>query len=430
VTVSPPEVVIADRDAANEQAAACLARCRPQLVDVAPALDVIPGMTSRTILTSGAPLDWHRYEGVHRRAILGGAVFEGLASSMDEAAAAIAAGEIELGACHDHGCVGSVTGVYTASMPVFVVEDAVSRARSFCTIYEGPQRERLTYGVYDDAVAANLVFIREVVAPVLQSALVLTGPIDLFTIVRRALLAGDELHSRNTAATLLFIRELLPAFVDLADADREALKRTTDFLKRSDLFFLHLGMALAKLTADSAHGITGSSVVTAMSASCCEFAIRVSGLGEEWFRAPVPLVEAKVFDGFQPSDVAAMPGESLIMETVGLGGSAAAAAFALQEYSGGTAQSMIRLSDDAHRISIREHPDLTIPYFGGRGTALGIDIFKVVETGIVPKMHAGAANRHGGHIGAGIMTAPIECFVRAMVRHEERYGRLIGRLPS
>ena len=362
-----------------------LASCRPRLVDVAPALEVVPGMTPSTILTSGAPLDPPAYEGVQRSAIIGGALYEGLADSEEDAWEQVIDGRIELRACHDHGCVGSVAGVYTASMPVFVVEDAVGRSsRSFCTIYEGPQRERLTFGVYDEAVAANLRFIRETVAPVLKEVIRHSGPLDLFAVMRRALLAGDELHSRNTAATLFFSRELLAGLIEVSVHAREAVEATAAFIRRSDLFFLHLAMASAKLTADGARDIAGSSIVTAMTASCREFAIRVSGLGSEWFRAPVPLVVAKVFEGFSPDDVAAMPGESLIMETIGLGGSAAAAGFALQNYSGGTASSMIALSENAYRFSVGEHPELTIPYFDGRGTALGIDIFKVVETGIVP----------------------------------------------
>ena len=415
-----------DRHAANDEAVARLAGCRPRLVDVAPAIEVIPGMTPSTILTSGAPLDAAAYEGVHRRAIIGGALFEGLAASEEEAWRRVEEGQIQLRACHDHGCVGSVAGVYTASMPVFVVEDPSSGARSFCTIYEGPQRERLTFGVYDDVVAANLRFLREAVAPVLKDALRHSGPVDLFTVMRRALLAGDELHSRNTAATLFFSREILPGMLEASAHDKGAVASTVEFIARSDLFFLHLAMASAKLTADGAHGVEGSSVVTAMTASCREFSIRVSGLGSEWFRAPVPLVVAKVFEGFSPEDVADMPGESLIMETIGLGGSAAAAAFALQNYSGGTASSMIAMSLNAYQFSVSEHPALTIPFFDGRGTALGIDVFKVVETGVVPRIHAGAANRSGGHIGAGVMTAPLACFEQARRRHTEVYGLAPG----
>lgn len=123
---------------------------------------------------------------------------------------------------------------------------------------------------------------------------------------------GDELHSRNTAAALLLLREIAPALIDLAGshprpaeisealaaitADREwammALYSDSFGLRRllppptvrvpprwgSDYFFLRLSMAAAKATADAAHGIEGSSVITAMGFSCHEFGIRVSVL--------------------------------------------------------------------------------------------------------------------------------------------------------
>lgn len=406
-----PEV--AAREEANLRAVERLATSRPLLVDVAPAGDVIPGLGHSTLLTSGAPLEPEQYTGVQRQAIVGGALFEGLASSPEEAWDAVVGGSIELAACHDHATVGSVAGVCSASMPVFVVEDAESGARGFCLLYEGRQPERLTFGVYNPAVADQLRFLRDVVAPTLHRALAETGPIEVKTVMRRALLAGDELHSRNTAATLFLTRELMPGFLSVARRDHDAVAATLGFIAASDQFFLHVGMASAKLAADSAHGVEGSSVVTAMTASCREFAIRLSGCGPAWFRAPVPIVAAKCFEGFSQDDVAPMPGESLIMETIGLGGSAAAAAFALSNYSGGTAALMRDMSESAYEFSVGEHPELRIPFFDGRGTALGIDAFRVVERGIVPRIHAGAADRRGGHIGAGVMTAPMECFEQA-----------------
>jgi hypothetical protein len=404
---------IAAREDANRRAVERLATSRPLLVDVARAADVIPGMRPSMLLTSGAPLEPEQYTGVQRQAIVGGVLFEGLAASPEEAWDAVLGGAIELSACHDHATVGSVAGVCSASMPVFVVEDADSGARGFCLLYEGRQPERLTFGVYNPAVAAHLRFLRDIVAPTLQKALAATGPIEVKTVMRRALLAGDELHSRNTAATLFLTRELLPGLLSVARREYDDVAATLGFIAASDQFFLHVGMASAKLAADSAHGVEGSSVVTAMTASCREFAIRVSGCGSAWFRAPVPIVAAKCFEGFSQEDVAPMPGESLIMETMGLGGSAAAAAFALSNYSGGTAALMRDMTESAYEFSVGEHPDFRIPFLDGRGTALGIDVFRVVERGRVPRIHAGAADRRGGHIGAGVMTAPMECFEQA-----------------
>jgi len=162
-------------------------------------------------------------------------------------------------------------------------------------------------------------------------------------------------------------------------------------------------------------------VVTAMTFSCREFAIRVSGLGEAWFRAPLPRVAVKVFSGYTEADVELMGGESIINETVGLGGFAQAGAFALQEYQGGSAEEMIAMNRAMYDVTVAEHPEFKIPYFGFRGTPVGIDVNKVVATGITPVMDVGVPGRAGGQIGAGILRAPLACFEAAAKAYAERY---------
>ena len=410
------------RSAANARAVERMCAAEPMLVDVRPAGEVVPGMTRETILTSGAPLPWGAYTGGQRRAILGGALFEGLARDAGDAEAAIGAGRIGVRPCHDHGCVGSVAGIYTASMPVFVVEDRAGATRGFCNLFEGPAPARLNYGVWNDEVRRSLLGIQEVIGPLLGEAVRARGGVPLRPIMRRALHMGDELHSRNTAATLLFTRELFPVLLDLDDARPKDVRQLLDYLAASDYFFLRLSMAASKVAADAAHRIDRASVVTAMTFSCREFAIRVSGLGEAWYRAPLPRVSAKLFAGFTERDVELMGGESVINETVGLGGFAQAAAFGLQDYQGGSAEEMIAMNRAMYAITVAEHPEFKIPYLGFRGTPVGIDIHKVVATGITPAMDVGVPGRQGGQIGAGILRAPLACFEDAMAAYAERYA--------
>jgi hypothetical protein len=411
---------------ANREALRRLCAADPVLLDVRPAGEAVPGMAPNMVLTSGAPLPWDRYTGGQRRAILGGAVYEGLAASPEEAEARVEAGEVVVSTCHEHDCVGSVAGIYTASMPVFVVENRAAGNRAFCNFYEGPSRFRLNYGVYNPEVHANLEFLREVVAPVVGEAVRALQGVPLRPIIRRALHMGDELHSRNTAATLLFTRELMPALLDLYGRRREPVREVLAFLQQSDYFFLRLSMAAAKATANAAHGIEGSSVVTSMTLSCRDFAIRVSGLGERWFRGPHPRLEGRLFEGHTLDEVEWIGGESHHAETVGLGGFAQACAFALQAYQGGSAEAMVRMNRDMYDITVGEHPEYQIPYFGYRGVPVGIDVHRVVETGIVPVIDGGLAGRDGGQIGAGILRAPMECFAAASAAHAERYGAAVA----
>jgi hypothetical protein len=380
-------------------------------------------MTDATILTSGPALEWKQYTGGQRAAVIGGALFEGLAGTAEEVDAKVLAGEIKVEPCQQYACIGSLAGVYTASMPVLVVENADAGTRAYCTLFEGASPHRLNYGVYNDTVRENLLFLQDVIAPALDRAVVQAGGIQLRTIMRRALHLGDELHSRNTASTLLFCRELFPALLDLASASPTEVRQVLDYLGAGDYFFLRLSMAASKAAADAAHGVNASSVVTSMAFNCREFGIRVSGLGDEWYRGPLPdASDIRLFEGHSADEVEFMGGESTINETVGLGGFAQAAAFPLQRYQGGSPESMVLANLKMYEITVAEHPEYGIPYLGFRGVPVGIDIERVVATGITPCLDIGIAGRGGGQIGAGSFRAPLQCFESAWAAYRGRYG--------
>lgn len=400
-------------EAANDLALQRLTRSEPYLLDIKPARDVVPGMHARLILTSGAPMSWEEYTGGQRNAVLYAAVYEGLAPDVGAADAAIGRGEIEVATTQEHSCIGSMAGIYTASMPVLIVEDRATGRRGYCNLYEGANRKRLNYGSYDEDVASGLRLLERVIGPVMGEALRRHGPVQLRPLMARALRQGDELHSRNTAATMLIVHELLPQWMDMAAQSVKGLAETVAFLRDNDYSFLRIGMAAAKATADAAHGIEGSSLVTGMAINCNTIGIRVSGLGDTWFTGPHPTLEGRFFDGFGPSDVEWMGGESCVNECVGLGGFAQACAPTLQAYQGGTVARMQQLNLEMYSIARGEHPEFKIPAFDFRGTPVGIDVRLVVSTGITPVIDGGLAGKGGGQIGAGVLRVPMEPFLKA-----------------
>jgi hypothetical protein len=406
---------------ANAEAVTRLCAADPVVVDVQPAGEVIPGYTPNLVLTSGAPLPWPEYTGGQRDAIIGGVLFEGLAATRGEAIAALDAGEVRVAGCHDYGAVGSLAGIYTASMPVFVVHDRAYGNRAFCNFYEGKDPRRLNYGCYDEGVRQRLLHVNTVYAPVVGEAIRRTDGVPLRPLIAKGLRMGDECHSRNSASSLLFVRELLGAALDMAGPDLARVQETFLHIADNDYFFLRLSMAAGKAIADSVRGLPGSSVVSAMAFSCREFAIRVGGLGDEWFRGPTPTVEGKLFPGHDESEISWMGGESPITETVGLGGFAQACAFTLQQYQGGSAEAMIARNLEMYRITAGENISFRIPLFGFRGTPTGVDIFKVLAEDVLPVMDVGLAGSDGGQIGAGVIRAPRECFERAAARWTETY---------
>jgi len=410
------------RGEANKVAFERLTKSEPVLVDVRRASEIIPGFTAHTILTSGPPMPWSDYTGGQREGIIGGVLFEALAKDRTEAIAKLDAGEIAVGACHDFGCVGSLAGIYTASMPVFVVKNHAFGNVAFCNIYEGSNPRRLNYGVYDEGVRDRLLAVQNEVVPVIAEALRLGNGIPLKPIIKRALGMGDELHSRNSAAALLFLRELVPDFLALAVSGSERIAGAVKTMVDDQYFFLRLSMAVGKAAADAARGVEGSSVLTAMAFNCRGFAVRVSGLGDTWFKGPHASVEAKLFEGHSEDEITWMGGESIITETIGLGGFAQAAAPALQSYQGGSYEKMIARNKELYAITVGENPDYLIPALGFRGTPTAIDIFKVIETKVLPVMDIGIAGRDGGQIGAGVVRAPMACFEAAAKAYNQRYS--------
>jgi hypothetical protein len=401
------------REQANSEAYDRLCRSAPVLVDVRPAGEAVPDFEPNLILTSGAPLPFAEYTGGQHEAIIGAALFEGLAADRASAVVKLASGAIRVDAAHRYGCVGSLAGVYTASMPVFVVENPPFGNTAFCNFYEGKERRRLNYGCYDAGVHERLDHINRVLGPVVGEAVRATGGIELVPIMRRAVQMGDEMHSRSAAATMLFEEALALPLLDIAARDAASVRALYAAFQGNDYHFLRLSMAACKAACDAAHGVADSSVVTAMTFSCKEFAIRVSGLGDRWFRGPHATVTAKLFEGHQEDEITWMGGESIITETAGLGGFAQAAALPLQRYQGGSAQAMIDRNRELYAICVGEHAEYRIPLFDYRGTPTGIDVERVVATGILPAMDVGIPGRDGGQIGAGFIRAPLACFQAA-----------------
>ncbi len=402
-------------DAANETAIGRLLAVRPHLVDVATAADVIPDMTDRTFLHAGPPLDWDDASGPMRGALIGASLYEGLAESPDQAQAALAAGEIQLSPCHHHGAVGPMAGVLSPSMPVVVVRDTDGDGVAYATLNEGLGKV-LRYGAYDREVIARLRWMEAVLGPVLRDTLRRRGPVDLHSIIAQALQMGDDGHNRNRAGTSLFLRTIGADLIDDgagADADRAEVFR---FIDSNDHFMLNLVMAAAKLMAEAASGVEGSTLVTTMARNGTEFGIRLAGTGDRWFTAPAPVVDGLYLGSFTADDANPDIGDSAITETVGLGGFAMAASPAIVGFVGGTAAGAVQRTLAMYEITMTEHPAYQIPILEFRGTPTGIDAALVVRTGVRPQINTGiAGNQPGvGMVGAGLVEAPLGCFVQAV----------------
>jgi hypothetical protein len=407
---------------ANARVVDMLMKARPRLVGVGKAVDVVPGMRPDMILHSGPPVTWDRMSGPTRGGVIGGLIYEGLAAARQEAEALAASGKILFEPCHHHGAVGPMAGIVTPSMPVCVFENRTFGNRSYCTFNEGLGKV-LRYGAFSGEVIERLHWMADVLAPVIEKAIALHGPVDMKLLISQALQMGDEGHNRNRAGTSLLIRELAP-FMVKTDAPADEVSRVLEFIHGNDHFFLNLSMGAAKCTVDAACGVDLSSIIITMARNGTDFGIRLSGLGDAWFTAPAPMVDGLYLPGFGPDDAAPDIGDSVITETVGIGGFAMAAAPAIVRFVGGTPQDALDTTLRMYEISSAENDAYQIPALDFRGTPTGIDLIKIIRTGILPAVNTGIAHREPGigMVGAGLVRPPVQCFVRAARAFIEKWG--------
>ena len=409
-------------DNANTTAINRLMDARPILKSVATARDVIPGMKDNLFLHAGPPIEWARMSGPLKGAIIGAMLFEKMAASEAEAVAIVERGEVEFDSCHHHGAVGPMAGVTSASMKVYVVENAEHGNKSFSNLNEGYGKV-LRYGAYSDDVLKKLHWMNDVLGVALADALANSNGIDMRALIAEALHMGDEGHNRNKAGSLLYLKLIAPLIAKVVK-DNSIESEILQFLGDNALSVLNPVMAACKAMTDAAHGVEGSTIVTTMARNGTDFGIRVSGLGEkQWFTAPAEIPVGLFFSGFSQADANPDIGDSAITETAGIGGFAMATAPAIVTFVGGTPKDAINATLEMYEITFAESKFFTMPSLEFRGTPTGIDIRKVVELGITPRINTGIAHKNAGvgQVGAGLVRPPLKIFEDALLAYAEKY---------
>jgi hypothetical protein len=278
----------------------------------------------------------------------------------------------------------------------------------------------LILGMYDEDVRERLLWLRDDLAPVLDAAIAGLGGIDCRALMAEALRRGDELHNRNAAATSMLAELLAPA----VEAPAHVKQRIFEFLRSNSQFFVAVSLAASRLALDAGHGIEGSSLVTAVGANGRNCGIKVSGLGNEWFVAPAEIPEGVFLDGFGPDDAGPSCGDSLLVECAGLGATLLAAAPAFWPVVGADEARARRIFDETVAISLGEHEHYRVPALDNRGAPTGIDVLRVLETGIRPTIDIVMVHREPGRgmIGFGLTSPPMACFEQAGAAFSARYG--------
>ncbi|MBG9984720.1 acyl-CoA synthetase FdrA [Aerococcaceae bacterium DSM 111022] len=413
-------------NADNDKIIARYIESQPFLVDNRPAKEVIPALDTdeKIVLHAGPPIKWENMTGPMQGSVIGAMKFEGWATDDEDALRQLNNNEVTFMPCHSVGAVGPMGGITTKNFPVFIVENQVDGTTGYCIMNEGIG-EVLRFGANSPTVINRLEWQRDILGPVLGKALrEIKGGLNLNVIMARAIGMGDEFHQRNIAASLVFLKEIVPTISTL-DIDEQDKRDVIQFLADTDQFFLNIAMAAGKAIVDYVRKEETGTIVTTMARNGENFGIRIGATGDEWFNAPVNTPNGLYFTGYSEEDANADIGDSAITETIGVGGMAMIAAPGVTRFIGlnglKDAQS---ISEEMEQIVTTNNPTWPIPNWDFKGAPLGIDIRKVVETGITPIINTGIAHKEAGvgQVGAGTVRAPLGCFEKALVAYAKSIG--------
>lgn len=396
----------------------------PVLLDVVYAKEVINELNGKVLLHAGPPILYENMPDPVQGSCVGAVLFEGWAQDEESAREMLSSGEITFIPCHHVNAVGPMGGITSANMPVLVVEDKTHGTTAYCQMNEGIGAV-LRFGAFNDEVINRLRWMRDVLGPVLGKTLRgFDEGLSINPMVARAIAMGDEFHQRNIAASLIFLKEVVPTISQL-DIDPKDKTDVIQFLADTDQFFLNIMMAASKAVMDGARQIQAGTIVTVMSRNGENFGIKIAGMGDEWFTAPVNTPQGLYFSGYSGEDASPDMGDSAITETFGVGGMAMIAAPAVTRFVGtGGFYDALEISNELDAIVVDHNPNFIIPTWDFKGAHLGIDARKVVETGITPVINTGIAHKKAGlgQIGAGTVHPPIECFEKAIIAYAKKLG--------
>ncbi len=413
-------------ESANAESVERMVESDPWWVDVGSAREKIGAFGQKVLLHAGPPIDWERASGPLRGAVIGAILYEEWAEDEKAAATLVEDGEVKLECTHPYNAVGPMAGVISPSMPVLELEDRKHGTKTYSNLNEGTGKV-LRYGAYGKEVIERLRWMSQEFAPVLKATIRElrkdSGGLPIKPLIAQGLTMGDDCHNRCVATTSLFVRQIAPSLLR-SGFDAKSLEGVAAFFKGNDFTMLNFSMAAAKAMAMAGDGIEYSTIVTVLSRNGTDVGIWISSLGRRWFTAEAPVPKGVLFPGFSETDGNPDIGDSAITETAGFGGFAMAGAPAIVSWVGGNVQAALDVTNRMYEITFSKHRYFQIPYLGFKGTPVGIDLRKVLKTGIVPTINTGIAHRRAGigQIGAGVVSFPMGAFEAAFEAYVDKYG--------
>jgi hypothetical protein len=370
-----------------------LAAVQPLLTAVRAAGDAL-GLGARELLHAGPPLrDPLRPPPVLLSSAVVAILHEGWARSEHEAEAMVANGEVTLGPAQPRGCVTPLAAVISPGTPLFQVEADGQRMHAPVSAVRGPDTRM---GWRDAGLPERLLARDRYVAPAWDHVLSGHGPVPLLPAAAHGLRHGDDLHSRTTAANTLLARSLREQGATELAADLEA----------TPLFFLTLWMAASALMLRVAEGGDRPALVTRAGGNGESFGIALAGAPQDWICTEAAPPQGKRMAGRESAAGCGAIGDSAVIDMLGCGGLALAAApEPLQALAGHLPQDHASF---AQRLLCVHHEAL--------GRPVGLDAAKVVVQRCPPLVALAmlAADGRTGFIGRGVYRPPLALFERSV----------------
>jgi len=399
-------------DKANEKSIEIFTSARPTWVDVQLAIDAIPGMTAKTVLVAGPPLAIEEISPPVRTSISGALIYEGLASSLEEAWHLVESRVVTIGFAQDYDTACGAAMALSAHMHVIVCEDKKYGGKGFCAPHPGNFPDVLRWGFYNEKIQKDLEWFRDAYCPALGEAIRKHGGIDLINVLSKTAGMGDENHNRQPAASMYMAMQLIQTMMDCNFSHKEEIVKQ---YAANDRFFLHVMMAGVESVVSSIKGIPYSTVLTAMGGNGVTFGLQFAGTGKQWFTAEAPLIEGLYLrPTYTAQDLLGYLGDSCVTEIYGLGGMSAIAGPSYVCLTGATFADAKQRTDDARAVSLGEHKFVTIPWDDNKGLPVGIDMRKVIGLNILPTSHGGGTLRCGGQGTMGSVKLPMACFKKGL----------------
>lgn len=406
----------------NSEAVEILNKAEGHWVGLEKAIKAIPGFKENMIMHSGPPIDWDHMIGVQKRGVCYGAIHAGLAKTVEEADAMVRAREIELASCNDHYAIGAAAGIVTHNMVVNVVEDVIHGNKAYCIPFEG--RNGLgAWAMWNPEIERNLLEIEDFFAPIVDYVLKKNGGINVRNILAKGMLMGDESHTRQAACGNMLVSEIVPMLLSAEEIPVKDMKRVVEMFVGNERWFHPLGMSCSLASMRSIKGKPYCTIVTSIAQNGIETGIKVAAMGEQWFLTDAPRFVGTLFSTqWTLNDAVPYMGDSTATESYGMGAFSAAAAPTVLRLRGGGWREAKAQSEELASICAGTNNNFSIPLLDFKGPGMGIDIMKVVETGITPICHGGIVNKSGGQIGAGAARFGTAHYVKAAYAFLEKYG--------